>query len=102
MTVSHGRQAVRPVGPGVLVVAYADQRELEQPDHRGEYLSPRQAGEGEVAPGVTLHRVGGRSTVFPRAILRQWRDNAKIRAALSNSFGFGGTNAALVFKHPDA
>ncbi len=35
-------------------------------------------------------------------ILRQRRDNAKIRAALSNSFGFGGTNAALVFKHPDA
>ncbi len=35
-------------------------------------------------------------------ILRKRRDNARIGAALSNSFGFGGTNATLVFKHPDA
>lgn len=26
----------------------------------------------------------------------------QIRCALSNSFGFGGTNASIVFKHPDA
>ncbi len=35
-------------------------------------------------------------------IVRQRRDNVALRAVLSNSFGFGGTNASLVFTHPDA
>ncbi|UYN98996.1 MAG: beta-ketoacyl-ACP synthase I [Devosia sp.] len=35
-------------------------------------------------------------------ILRQRRDDADLGYVLSNSFGFGGTNAALVFKHPEA
>ena len=35
-------------------------------------------------------------------ILRARRDNVKLGAILSNSFGFGGTNATLVFKHVDA
>jgi 3-oxoacyl-[acyl-carrier-protein] synthase-1 len=35
-------------------------------------------------------------------IVRRRIDNVRIGAALSNSFGFGGTNATLVFKHVDA
>ncbi|HET6374769.1 MAG TPA: beta-ketoacyl-ACP synthase I [Methylocella sp.] len=35
-------------------------------------------------------------------IVRSRRDGVQLRAVLSNSFGFGGTNASLVFKHVDA
>jgi 3-oxoacyl-[acyl-carrier-protein] synthase-1 len=35
-------------------------------------------------------------------IVRERRDNAKLNCVLSNSFGFGGTNASVVFKGLDA
>ncbi|MCW6507419.1 beta-ketoacyl-ACP synthase I [Lichenifustis flavocetrariae] len=34
-------------------------------------------------------------------IVRERRDGVKLGTVLSNAFGFGGTNAALVFQHPD-
>ncbi len=35
-------------------------------------------------------------------IVRARRDNVRLGAVLSNSFGFGGTNATIVLKHVDA
>jgi 3-oxoacyl-[acyl-carrier-protein] synthase-1 len=35
-------------------------------------------------------------------IVRERRDDVTIGCVLSNSFGFGGTNASVVFKRPDA
>src|SRR5450631_4187865 len=35
-------------------------------------------------------------------IMRKRRDGVQLRAVLSNSFGFGGTNASIVLKHVDA
>jgi 3-oxoacyl-[acyl-carrier-protein] synthase-1 len=35
-------------------------------------------------------------------IVRERRDHVTLGCVLSNSFGFGGTNASLVFKHVDA
>ena len=35
-------------------------------------------------------------------IVRERRDGVKLGAVLSNSFGFGGTNASVVFKRLDA
>jgi 3-oxoacyl-[acyl-carrier-protein] synthase-1 len=35
-------------------------------------------------------------------IMRERRDDAKLGCVLSNSFGFGGTNASVVLKRVDA
>ena len=47
--------------------------------------------------------MGGLEPAFGEMRFRRGRrDNVKLGAVLSNSFGVGGTNATLVFKHPDA
>ncbi len=35
-------------------------------------------------------------------IVRTYEDNASLNCVMSNSFGFGGTNASLVFRHHEA
>jgi 3-oxoacyl-[acyl-carrier-protein] synthase-1 len=35
-------------------------------------------------------------------IMRARKDNAALGCVLSNSFGFGGTNASVIFKRLDA
>jgi 3-oxoacyl-[acyl-carrier-protein] synthase-1 len=35
-------------------------------------------------------------------ILRELKDNTKVNLALSNSFGFGGTNSVLAFRAMDS
>src|SRR4051812_3547163 len=48
MSPTQRREAERPVVPGVLVVADADQRALEQPYYRGEHLVSCQLRERDV------------------------------------------------------
>ena len=40
--------------------------------------------------------------VGSRPVVRSRVDNVKLQRAMSNSFGFGGTNGVLVFESPDA
>ena len=56
--------------------------------------------------GRQLHPPSHIETIDPAfadlPIVRERRDNVSLGCVLSNSFGFGGTNASVVFKHPDA
>src|SRR5207248_2110481 len=59
MPVSHRRQAVGPVVAGVLVIADADERLLEELHDRGEDLGPRQAGPPQIGVGAPADRREG-------------------------------------------
>lgn len=53
-----------------------------------------------VAPSINIENIEPEAEAMP--IVRETLTDQKIDLALSNSFGFGGTNAVLAFKRPDA
>ena len=55
---------------------------------------------GFICESANIENLDAAFTDMP--ILRERRDNVTLGCVLSNSFGFGGTNASIVFKRLDA
>jgi 3-oxoacyl-[acyl-carrier-protein] synthase-1 len=55
---------------------------------------------GFICESANIERLDPTFADMPIVLARQ--DNVKLGCVLSNSFGFGGTNASVVFKHVDA
>jgi 3-oxoacyl-[acyl-carrier-protein] synthase-1 len=53
-----------------------------------------------IAASANIDELDPGATGFP--IVRERKDNVALDCVISNSFGFGGTNATLVFKRHDA
>ncbi|WP_376695642.1 beta-ketoacyl synthase N-terminal-like domain-containing protein [Wenzhouxiangella sp. EGI_FJ10305] len=51
-----------------------------------------------IAASANIERLDERAEGYP--IVRERRDDVDLPVVMSNSFGFGGTNASLVFKRP--
>ncbi|MEQ8586843.1 MAG: beta-ketoacyl-ACP synthase I [Thalassobaculaceae bacterium] len=54
---------------------------------------------GFIAPSINIETIEPEAEAMP--IVREPMLDTEINVALSNSFGFGGTNAVLAFKRPD-
>ena len=52
--------------------------------------------EGFIAPSVNIQNLDEGAEGYP--IVRERQDNQNLDLVMSNSFGFGGTNATLIFK----
>ena len=55
---------------------------------------------GFICESANIHTLDPAFADMP--IVRERRDNVALGCVLSNSFGFGGTNASVVFKRLDA
>ena len=55
--------------------------------------------EGFIAASANIETLDPDAEGFP--IVRQRQDDVNLDAVMSNSFGFGGTNASLVFAKPE-
>jgi 3-oxoacyl-[acyl-carrier-protein] synthase-1 len=54
---------------------------------------------GFIAASANIENLDPEAEGMPIALQRQ--DNVELTRVMSNSFGFGGTNASLVFQAPD-
>jgi 3-oxoacyl-[acyl-carrier-protein] synthase I len=63
-------------------------------------FSIQMMNEGFIAKSANLFEIDPAFADMP--VVRERRDNVQLRTVMSNSFGFGGTNATLIFKHPEA
>jgi 3-oxoacyl-[acyl-carrier-protein] synthase-1 len=59
-----------------------------------------QMQSGFIAESANIEEIDPEVSDAP--IVRNRIDNAKLETVMSNSFGFGGTNASLVFQRHDA
>jgi 3-oxoacyl-[acyl-carrier-protein] synthase-1 len=57
-------------------------------------------GSGFICESANIQKLDPAFDDMP--IVRARKDDVKLGCVLSNSFGFGGTNASVVFKHVDA
>ncbi len=55
---------------------------------------------GFIAPSINIDNPDPETKQIP--IVKERADNVRLERAMSNSFGFGGTNACLIFQQPKA